>query len=164
MFPSGTCASGQEYGQHSGSMSGKCVGDDVMVDAAIDAQGDAGGRVAHRDERLGHFFGVLATLDGHDALSRRGNAGVDRQAAADPPAPFEAMQAGGGEDERVVVARVQLAEPRVDVAAHRQELGARELPMQLRDATDAARADSRRRAQHLQQARQAHVRKSARLG
>ncbi len=91
-------------------------------DRPLHPQRDVGGRVAHRDQRLGDVLGVLAAFDGHDALSRRRDAGVHRQAAADARAALEPVKAGGGEHEGVVVAAVELAEPRVDVAAHRQEL------------------------------------------
>ena len=65
----------------------------------------------------------------------------------DAIAEAEPAQAGGGEHQRVVFSRIELAQARVDVAADRRERGAGEGRRQLRDAPDAARADARRAAQ-----------------
>ena len=62
---------------------------------------------------------------------------------------LQTPQAGRGQDQRIVVAGVELAQPRIEIAADRQERGAREQPRELRDAPDAARADARRAARAL---------------
>src|SRR5687767_11079109 len=86
---------------------------------------------------------VISSLDGDDALSGGGyadfggNRGRDAIRASEPPQP------GRGEDERVVLARIELAEPCAQVSAHGLEGRARKTPGQLCDAPDAARADAR---------------------
>ena len=56
------------------------------------------------------------------------------------------MQARGGQHERVVFAGVELAQPRIEVAANRSKRGARKQSRKLRRPPDAARADARRAA------------------
>ena len=58
----------------------------------------------------------------------------------------EPAQACRGEDQRVVLAGIELAQPRVEVAADRRESRPGKQPRELRDAADAARADRRRAA------------------
>ena len=57
----------------------------------------------------------------------------------------EPLQPGDGEHQRVVLAGIELPQPRVDVAANRQEARAGMARAQLRAAPDAARPDRRRR-------------------
>ena len=59
----------------------------------------------------------------------------------------EPAQPGGREHQRVVARRVELPQPRVEVAADRREPRPGKQPRELRDAPDAARADRRRAAQ-----------------
>jgi len=67
--------------------------------------------------------------------------------AADAARFAEAFQARAGEDDRVVVAGVELGQARVDVAAQRPHLERREALAQLRLAPQARRADDRARGQ-----------------
>ena len=54
----------------------------------------------------------------------------------------EPAEPGGGEDQRVVLAGIELAQPRVEVAADWREPRAGKQPRELRDAADAARCRS----------------------
>ena len=93
-----------------------------------------------------HFSSSRANLDGDDALTGRRHALVAAESRRDPVAEPEAAQSGGGEDQRVVLSRIELAQPGVDVAADRRRRRRRERPTQLRDAPEAARPDGRRAA------------------
>ena len=64
-----------------------------------------------------------AYLDGDDPLTRRRHAGVDRQRRRNPVARCQAQQAGGGQHERVELAGIELAQPRVEIAANRAGSG-----------------------------------------
>ena len=59
------------------------------------------------------FAAVVARLDGERALADGGNHDVDRDELGNAIRPAEAAQAGGGENDGVVLPFVQLADPRV---------------------------------------------------
>ena len=61
------------------------------------------------------------------------------------------MRPGGGEYQHVVLARVEFAQPRLDVAPDRLEPGYAEGACKLSDATNAAGADPRCRSQRRHQ-------------
>ena len=106
----------------------------------------ASGVVDRRDGAARVFVG-FADLDGDDALARRRHARRRRKAERDARGEPEAAQAGGREHERIVLAVVELAQPRVQIAADRREQRAGKQPLQLRDPPHAARADDRRVAE-----------------
>ena len=89
---------------------------------------------------------VLANFDRDDALTRRRHADVGRQRRRNAMCVLQPAQAGRGQDQRIIVARVELAQPRVEIAADRLEPGAGKQRVELRDAPDAAGPDSRRAA------------------
>ena len=95
-------------------------------------------------DRCAHAASSLADLDRDDALARRRHARRRRQRQRDARREAEPAQAGGGQHERIVLAGVELAKPRVEIAADRREPRAGKQPRQLRDAADAAGADRRR--------------------
>ena len=88
---------------------------------------------------------IGAYLDGDDALPRRGHALLDRHRGRDARAETEPAQSCRGEHQQIVVAGVELAEPRVEIPAHVQELGGGKPLPQLRDPPHAAGADARHR-------------------
>ena len=69
---------------------------------------------------------------------------------ADPPGQPEPLQPGRGEQDRVVVAAVELGEARLDVAAQRGELQARVARRDLRGAAQAGGAHARPRRQRAE--------------
>ena len=75
-----------------------------------------------------------------------GTHAVGRQRQRDARREAEPPQSGRRQHERIVLALVELAQPRVEVAANRREARAGKQPRQLRDAPDAAGADRRRLA------------------
>ena len=84
-----------------------------------------------------HGSSSASDFDRDDALARRRNALARRNHRRDAIAEAEPVQAGGGEHQRVVFSRIELAQPRVDVAADRREARPREEP------TTAARCAGR---------------------
>ena len=57
---------------------------------------------------------------------------------------IQTAQAGRGQDQRIIVARVELAQPRVEIPANGLETGAGKQTRELRDAPDAAGPDAGR--------------------
>ncbi len=99
-------------------------------------------------ERVARAGVVRADLHGHDALARRGHAGLGGQAERDALRQAEAAEAGRGEHDCVEVAGVELAQARVEVAAQAREAREREQALDLRDPAHAAGAEPRRLAEH----------------
>ena len=79
----------------------------------LGGQGGEGVRVMHARDRRPHTLVVRARLERQRPLPGRGDE-VERLRR---PLQPQALQPGGGEDDRVDLARVELAQPRVDVAA-----------------------------------------------
>jgi hypothetical protein len=61
---------------------------------------------------------VRAHFDGEDTLCDGGQHDVWFESLGDDVRPSEAFEAGGGEDNRIVLASVELGEARIDVAAN----------------------------------------------
>ena len=107
----------------------------------------AASAVVDRRHRASCVVVFRPNLHRYDTLSGRRHAGGCGQGHRDPRREAQPSQSRGGENERIVLALVELAKPRVEVAANRQEASVRKQPRQLRDAPHAARADRGRRPQ-----------------
>ena len=109
---------------------------------------ERGGRRGVVDGRQGRArVPVLrARLDRDDALTGCRDAGSDVDGRRDAVGEPQSSEPGGGEDQQIVPAVVQLAEPGSDVAAHEMKPGGRQHSPQLGDPSDAAAADAWRGA------------------
>ena len=96
------------------------------------------GIVRKRNELL--FTG--ADLERECALGGLGEHRVDRQPEADPIGESQAVEAAGGEDERVEPSLGRLAKSRVDVASERLDRDGRLQREQLGPTTDRRRPDA----------------------
>ncbi len=99
---------------------------DTTRRSASSAANDAG--VVDRPQRAPALLVAGADFDRDDALARRRHALSRRNHRRDAVAEAKPAQAGGGEHQRVVFSRIELAQPRVDVAANRREARRRERP------------------------------------
>ena len=86
---------------------------------------------------------ALADLDRDDALARRRQARRSGNPECDSRRQAQPAQSGSRENHGIVLAVVELAEPRVQVAADLLEACVREQAFQLCHAAHAARADDR---------------------
>src|SRR5579864_8367898 len=84
---------------------------------------------------------IGAAFDGERTLSRRGETDVWVEERANAGAETEPLQARGGENDRAVAAFVELAQPRVHVAAQRFDADLGMALAQLRFTPQARRAD-----------------------
>lgn len=115
-------------------------------DAALRLDRQHGSAVLERLQQLHHPRIIRAHLEHQPALPHRvqhaAARGVPLQVLRDAPLPARAVQAGGGQDQDRVLAvlGVELADPRVDVAAHVLEPQLRVPAPDLRHAPHAARA------------------------
>ncbi len=82
-----------------------------------------------------------AAFDAHCALPAGWQAVLDADGRGDAVFETQADQAGGGEDDRVIFAGIQLGQARVDVAAQEADLQVRTPRQQLGLATQAGGAD-----------------------
>ena len=92
-----------------------------------------------------------ADFNRDDALAGRGNARADRQRERDPVREAESPQPGCGQNERPVLACVELSQTRIQVAANRGEVRVREQSGELRDAAYAGCANVRRFSEDYRQ-------------
>ena len=112
----------------------------------LGGQGGEGVRVMHARDRRPHPLVVRARLERQRSLPGRGDE-VERLRRALQPQP---LQPGGGEDDRVDLARVELAQARVDVAAQLHDLEVGPHGEQLRAPAQRGGADPRARGQPRQ--------------
>jgi hypothetical protein len=136
-------------------------------DCALSGEGHARPRIVDRLDNDANACVVLTDLDGDDALTRRRNAGLRRQGRRYAMQVIQTAQAGRSQDQRIIVARVELAQPRIEIPTNGMETGAVEQTGELRDSPDAAGPDAGRGPQDgldLQQGRgQATARKHHRV-
>ena len=116
-------------------------------DRALGVQGVQRVAVADLLHQGGRRRVVLADLDGHDPLAGGRHADVGGHQGGNAPRLFQSPEPGGGQDDPVHVALIELAQPRVEIAAERDELRVRQERGELCHAADAARAHPRRRAE-----------------
>ena len=81
-------------------------------------------------------------LHSNDALSRRGNARLNWNRCRDSRTVLQALESGGREDDRIEVAGVDLAQPRIEVASDWEKCRTRDHARQLGDSADAAGPDA----------------------
>ena len=74
-------------------------------------------RVLQRGEQFADARVVLAAFNGESALAGARDKMIDRQQLGDAVGKAEPAQSGGGQDDGIVLADVQLVEARVQVAA-----------------------------------------------
>jgi DMSO reductase anchor subunit len=92
----------------------------------------------------GVYFGIVfARLDGDRALGDRRQPARSIEPMTDIARQPQTVQAGAGEDDRVVVAGFELRDPRVDVAAQILDIQIRSARTQLRLPSHRGRADDR---------------------
>ena len=96
-----------------------------------------------RAEHVAQRLRCGAHLETECALTRTRQHGVGLEQRADAGREAQPLQAGGGEHDRVVLPFVELAQPRVEVAAQRLDLQVGPLRAQLHDAAQARGADAR---------------------
>ncbi len=123
-------------------------------DGAFGIEGGGRRQVVHPLHRPPGPVVAGANLERDDALSGRRHAGLRRQRHGDAIAEAEAFQPRRGEHEEVVVAAIELPQPRVHVAPDARERRAVHERAELGDPPDAAGADARGRAERRQQFRQ----------
>jgi hypothetical protein len=112
-------------------------------DGALSIEGRARCRVVHRfDSRLDSVI-VDSHLDGHNALTRSWHADRGGQTHRNPIRKPETAQARCGKHKGVKILLVQFAQPRIQIAANRNEAGFRQQPDELCDSPHTARADGR---------------------
>ena len=99
--------------------------------------------VGKRQQRGDDVGAIGAAFERERALPDGGQAVLRIEQRRDPLAEAQPLQTRGGEDDRVVLALVELAQPRVDVAAQRHDRQQRIALAQLRFAAQARRADAR---------------------
>ncbi len=113
-------------------------------EAALSEARQHGRQVDDALQHAQHPLVVPAHLDPQRALSHRvqqaAPLGARLEILADPPVEPHAEQPRGGQDGAVVLVRLDLLEPRVDVAPHVLELEPGVPPPQLRGPAHAARA------------------------
>lgn len=102
---------------------------------------ERGLRVVQRCEPRGDVVAVRSDFDAERALARGGRARVDVEQRADPRFEAEALQAGGRQDDRRVIAAIELRQARVEAGAQRQHVQVRVARAQHRLAAQARRAD-----------------------
>jgi membrane protein YqaA with SNARE-associated domain len=113
------------------------------AERALGARREGRGCVLEGREEGGQVGARLQVLDREDALRDRRERRRGRDGRADALLEPEAAQARHGEDDGVVLAAIELGEPRVHVAAQRAEGKARERAAQLAFAPQARGADDR---------------------
>lgn len=106
--------------------------------------------IVQRREPRGDIGAARGDLDAERALPRGGQAVVDVEQRADPRGEAETLEARGGEDDRRVIAAVELREPRVEIAAQRPHVEPRMARAQHRLAAQARRADDGARRQRVE--------------
>ncbi len=112
-----------------------------------------GGAVAQRRERCRDALVTDARLDGERALADRG----DELGQRGPGSAAEALESRAREHDRLELALLELAQPRVDIAAERHDRDVGAQREQLRAAPQAARADTRAAREAGQRARSAQA-------
>ena len=88
---------------------------------------------------------LVADFEGERALARRGQHLLHREIGHAPCKSLlhtQAMQPGSGEDDGIIVARVELAQAGIDIATQRQYLRVRHERAYLRSAPQATGADA----------------------
>src|SRR5581483_5059403 len=120
-------------------------------------------RVQRREQRARRRI-VVAALDADDALPDRRHELIDLEARADALAEAEPIEAGAGEQDRIELAFVELAQTRADVAAQLGDLQIGTARAQLRLATQARGADTRAMRQRIDAVESCADERIARIG
>src|SRR6185437_15534089 len=123
---------------------------DDEAERALGARRAGGLRILEGCEQRGDVGAVAPIFDREDALADGGQRERLRKRRADARLEAEAAQPRRGEDDRVVLAGVELGEARVHVAAQRPEAKPREGVAQLALAPQARGADERARGHRIE--------------